>query len=193
MLRACWNITFQGAQDPTEFVSQLAQFSTVEQLTQSNTTLTTMSNSLRGMALGQYTALIKQTITTAPSNTVTVPASGPVSETMTFNITNSALTSPHVTLTNASGTVVASLPVSGATGTVAFDGTDGNGNSLPAGSYTAALIGTASGATAGATSSAGTLTTTGIVTGVAQGTGGSWNLQLQDGQSVSASAVSSST
>lgn len=112
---------------------------------------------------------------------------------MTFNITNSALTSPHVTLTNASGTVVASLPVSGATGTVAFDGTDGNGNSLPAGSYTAALIGTVSGATAGATSSAGTLTTTGIVTGVAQGSGGSWNLQLQDGQSVSASAVSSST
>ena len=174
--------------DPTQFVTQLAQFSTVEQLTQSNTTLTSMSQSLSGMALGQYSSLINQTVT-APASTVSVPASGSVSENMTFTITNNALTNPHVTLTNAAGTVVASLPVSGASGTVTFDGTDGNGNTLPAGNYTAALVGMTSGASGATTSSAGTLTTTGVVTSVSQGSGGAWNLQLQDGQGVSASTV----
>src|ERR1700759_3303951 len=43
--------------DPTQFVAQLAQFSTVEQLTKSNTTLDTISQSLSGMALGQYSGM----------------------------------------------------------------------------------------------------------------------------------------
>ena len=39
--------------DPTQFVAQLAQFSTVEQLVQGNTKLDTISQSLSGLALGQ--------------------------------------------------------------------------------------------------------------------------------------------
>src|SRR4051812_38560800 len=49
--------------DPTQFVAQLAQFSTVEQLTRSNTTLDTIAQSLSGMALGQYAGIIGQTVT----------------------------------------------------------------------------------------------------------------------------------
>ena len=60
--------------DPTQFVSQLAQFSTVEQLTQSNTTLDTISSSLSGLALGQYSSMVNQTVTSNAS-AVDVPAS----------------------------------------------------------------------------------------------------------------------
>jgi flagellar basal-body rod modification protein FlgD len=176
--------------DPTQFVTQLAQFSTVEQLTQSNTTLTSISQSLGGLAIGQYSSLLNHTVS-APSSTISVPASGSVTENMTFNVTNNSLANPHVSITNSSGTVVGSLPLTSTSGTVTFNGTDGNGNALPAGSYTVALVGTAAGTSGGQTSSAGTLTTTGIVTGVTQQSGGGWDLQLQDGQSVTASAVTS--
>jgi flagellar basal-body rod modification protein FlgD len=176
--------------DPTQFVAQLAQFSTVEQLTQSNTTLTSISTSLNGLALGQYSALINHSVS-APSTSVTIPPSGSISTPMTFNITDSSLTNPYVAVTDAAGTLVGSLPVSGTNGTVTFDGTDGHGNTLPAGQYTVALVGTAGGAAPGATSSAGTLSITGVVTGVAQGANGAWNLQLQNGQTVAANTVTS--
>jgi flagellar basal-body rod modification protein FlgD len=176
--------------DPTQFVTQLAQFSTVEQLTQSNTTLTSISSSLNGMALGQYSGLINNTVTATPS-TLTVPTSGSVSVPLTYNITNAALTNPYIAVTNASGNLVASLPVSGTTGSVTFDGTDGQGNTLPAGQYSVALVGTPAGQTSGSTSSAGTLTTTDVVASVTQGATGSWNLQLQNGQTVAANGVTS--
>ena len=176
--------------DPTQFVAQLAQFSSVEQLTQSNATLTSISSALGGLSLGQYSGLINRSVT-APAGTVTVPGSGSVSAKLTFNITDKSLNNPHVAVTNASGSVVASLPVNGVSGTVTFDGTDGKGNNLPAGDYTVALVGTAAGATGGTSASAGTLTTTNVVTGVSQASGGSWNLQLQDGETVSASTITS--
>jgi flagellar basal-body rod modification protein FlgD len=178
--------------DPTQFVAQLAQFSTVEQLTQSNTTLTSISSSLNGVALGQYSALINHSII-GPAAGVTVPASGPVSTQMTFTITDPSLTRPYVAVTNDSGTLVTTLPVSGATGTVTFDGTDGRGNALPPGQYSVALVGTATGAAAGTTSSAGTLTTTGIVANVTQGANGTWNLELQNGQILAANSVMSAS
>jgi flagellar basal-body rod modification protein FlgD len=175
--------------DPTQFVTQLAQFSTVEQLTQSNTTLTSISSSLSGMALGQYSALINHTVS-APVTSVTVPASGSVSVPMTYNVTNTSVSNPYVAITNSSGALVASLPISGTSGSITFNGTDSNGNNLPAGSYTIALVGTAAGQAAGTTSSAGTLTTTGEVTSVDQGASGAWNLQLDNGQVVAANTVS---
>jgi flagellar basal-body rod modification protein FlgD len=176
--------------DPTQFVAQLAQFSTVEQLTQSNTTLTSISTSLNGLALGQYSALINHTVS-APSTSITIPSSGSVSTPMSFNITNGALTHPYVAVTDTKGTLVAALPVSGITGTVTFDGTDGYGNTLPAGQYNVALVGSEAGAPAGTTASAGTLTTSGVVTNVAQGASGVWNLQLDNGQIVAANTVTS--
>jgi flagellar basal-body rod modification protein FlgD len=176
--------------DPTQFVAQLAQFSTVEQLVQSNTSLTGISQSLSGLALGQYSALIKHTVT-ATATTVTAPTSG-TPQTLSYNVSASGLTNVHVQITNASGTVVNSLAVNGTTGSIAFNGLDGSGNQLPAGQYNVALVGTSTApATVGQSQSAGTLTSTGTVASVQQGTGGDWELQLTDGRLVSAASVTS--
>lgn len=176
--------------DPTQFVAQLAQFSTVEQLVQSNTTLTGMSQDLSGLAMGQYSAMINHTVT-ASATTVTAPISG-TPESLSYNVSTSGLTNVNVQITNASGTVVNSLPVTGTSGTVSFTGLDGNGNQLPAGQYNVALVGTSTATgTVGQSESAGTLTTSGTVASVQQGTGGVWQLQLTNGSVVSASSVTS--
>jgi flagellar basal-body rod modification protein FlgD len=169
--------------DPTQFVSQLAQFSTVEQLTQSNSTLGNISQGVTGLGLGQYVGLINQPIS-ATTSTLTIPTSGAPAA-MTFNVTGTGLSKVNVAITNANGTLVDSIPVTGTSGTVAFNGTDSHGNALPAGQYGVALVGTGSTGQA----SAGTITTAGTVAAVTQGTNGTWQLQLKDGRTVAASAV----
>jgi flagellar basal-body rod modification protein FlgD len=173
--------------DPTQFVAQLAQFSTVEQLVQSNTTLNTISQGLSGLTLGQYAGLINHSVT-ASATTVTAPVSS-TPQNLAYNVTTAGLTNVNVQVTNSSGTVVRSLPVSGTSGTVTFDGTDGQGNQLPAGQYNVALIGTSTTSGSTAQTSAGTLTSNGTVSSVQQGTGGVWQLQLADGRLVNASSV----
>ena len=176
--------------DPTQFVAQLAQFSTVEQLVQGNTTLTGISQSLSGLALGQYSGLIKHTVN-ATATTVTAPTSG-TPQNLSYNVSATGINNVRVQITNSAGTVVNSLAVTGTSGTVAFNGTDGNGNQLPAGQYNVALVGTSTApATVGQVQSAGTLTTSGTVASVQQGTSGDWQLQLTDGRLVSASSVTS--
>jgi len=173
--------------DPTQFVAQLAQFSTVEQLTQSNTTLNTISSSLSGLTLGQYSGMINKTVTAAVT-TGTVPASGSVSQSMDFNVTTAGLSNVNLQVTNSAGAVVSSTPVSGTSGSVAFNGTASNGQSLGAGQYNLALVGTS---TSGAVTSAGTLTESGVVNSVMQGTNATWELVLANGNIVNASAVTS--
>ena len=173
--------------DPTQFVAQLAQFSTVEQLVQGNTTLNTMNQTLSTLALGQYSGMINHTVN-ASVTSLTVPASGSMSSNMQFTVTAPTLKNVHVAVTNAQGAVVASLPLSGSSGSVTFDGTNGNGQKLVAGQYTVAVVGTDS---TGATQQAGTLSMSGSVAGVVQGSAGSWQLQLQDGRTVDASSVTS--
>ncbi|HSZ88179.1 MAG TPA: flagellar hook capping FlgD N-terminal domain-containing protein [Acetobacteraceae bacterium] len=170
--------------DPTQFVSQLAQFSTVEQLVQSNTKLDTISQTLSGLALGQYSGLINHTVSAAATS-ITVPTSGTQSQ-MAFNVTAANLSGVHVQITDASGNPVRSIPVSGSTGAVAFDGLSDSGQPLPAGQYGVSLVGMTS---QGTSQSAGTLTTTGTVSGVLQGSNGGWLLQFNDGRTVDASTV----
>ena len=119
--------------DPTQFVSQLAQFSTVEQLVQSNTKLDTISQTLSGLALGQYSGLINHTVS-ASTTSITVPTSGSQSQ-MAFNVTAANLSGVHVQIADASGNPVRSIPVTGSTGAVAFDGLSDSGQPLPAGQY----------------------------------------------------------
>jgi len=173
--------------DPTQFVAQLAQFSTVEQLVQGNTTLNTISQSLSSsQALGQYANMIGDTVT-ATATSISVPTSGSPSP-MTYNVTTPSLSNIHAQITNSSGTVVRTLSVTGTSGTLQFDGLDSSGNALPAGVYGVSLVGTATG---GVTQSAGTLSSTGTVSGVTQGSAGTWQLQLQDGRTVDATSVTS--
>lgn len=174
--------------DPTQFVAQLAQFSTVEQLVQSNSTLTNISQNLSGLALGQYSGMINHTVT-ATATSVTAPITGD-GQTLSYNVSAGNVANVRVQITNAAGTVVNSLPVTGTSGTVTFNGLDSKGNQLPAGQYSVALVGisTASGTT-GQSVSAGTLTSSGTVASVQQGGDGSWELQLTDGRLVSAASV----
>jgi flagellar basal-body rod modification protein FlgD len=176
--------------DPTQFVAQLAQFSTVEQLVQGNTTLTSISQGLSGLSLGQYAGLINHSVT-ANATTVTAPATSGTPQNLTYNVTATGLTRVSVQVTNSSGAVVRSLPVTGTSGSIAFDGMDGKGNQLPSGQYNVALVGTSvAPATVGQSQPAGSLTSSGTVTSVQQGTGGTWQLQLADGRLVNASSVS---
>jgi flagellar basal-body rod modification protein FlgD len=174
--------------DPTQFVSQLAQFSTVEQLVQSNTTLNNISQSLSGLALGQYAGLINHTVSASMSS-ITVPVTGNSGQ-MAYNVTNASLSNINIRVTDASGNVVRSIPLTSTSGTFAFDGTNGAGQPLPAGTYGISLVGTSS---QGASQSAGTLSTTGTVTSVTQGSDGSWQLQFKNGSSVNATTVNSVT
>jgi len=175
--------------DPTQFVAQLAQFSTVEQLVQGNTTLTSISQNLSGLSLGQYAGLINHTVTAA-ATTVTAPVTTP--QNLTYNVTAAGLKNVKVQVTNASGTVVNSLPVTGSSGVVAFNGLDSNGNQLPSGQYTVALVGTSTTVgSMGQSQTAGTLSSSGTVANVQQASGGAWQLQLTDGRLVSASSVTS--
>jgi flagellar basal-body rod modification protein FlgD len=175
--------------DPTQFVAQLAQFSTVEQLVQSNTTLSTIAQDQSGLALGQYTGMINHTVT-ASTTMVTVPASSGTPENLTYNVTGSGLTNVNIQVTNSSGTVVTSLPVTGGSGTIPFTGQDSKGNQLPSGQYSIALVGTSTASgTTGQTQSAGTLSSTGTVASVQQATNGGWQLQLSDGRLVTATSV----
>jgi flagellar basal-body rod modification protein FlgD len=174
--------------DPTQFVAQLAQFSTVEQLVQGNTTLTSISQGLSGLSLGQYAGLINHTVT-ATATTVTAPTSG-TPQNLNYSVSASNLANVSVQVTNSSGTVVNSFPVTGGSGTVTFNGLDSQGNQLPSGQYSVALVGTSTTAgTLGQSQSAGTLTSSGTVASVQQGTGGAWQLQLTDGRLVSAASV----
>ena len=90
--------------DPTQFVSQLAQFSTVEQLTQSNSTLNNISSGVTSLGLGQYVGLINQPIS-ATMTSLTIPTSGSPAA-MTFNVTTTGLSNVNVAITNANGTLV---------------------------------------------------------------------------------------
>jgi flagellar basal-body rod modification protein FlgD len=173
--------------DPTQFVAQLAQFSTVEQLTQSNKTLVAISQSLSGLALGQYAGMVNQTVT-SNATAVSVPASGSVSAPIQFSVTSQSLRNVQVQVTNAAGTIVNTIPISGSTGKITFDGVDRQGKVLPAGEYDLSLIGTGPG---GKSQPAGTLSMTGQVTGVVQGAGGGWQLELQNGLSIDASTLTS--
>jgi flagellar basal-body rod modification protein FlgD len=175
--------------DPTQFVAQLAQFSTVEQLVQGNTTLTGISQDITGLSLGQYAGLINHTVT-ATASTVTTPVSSSTPQNLNYQVTASGLSKVTIDITNSSGTVVRAIPVTSTTGNITWDGNDGNGNPLPAGQYSVSLVGTSTSAsTLGQEQSAGTLTTSGTVASVAQSSTGTWQLQLTNGQTVTASSV----
>jgi flagellar basal-body rod modification protein FlgD len=176
--------------DPTQFVAELAQFSSVEQQVQANTTLNTISQALGAGSLGQAASLLGHQVN-APATSYVVPSSGDTSTSkLQFAVTNSSLSNIHLAVTNSSNSVVATVPVTGANGTVSFNGEDSNGNDLGAGTYGLALVGTDS---TGAQQTAGTLATSGTVQQVLQGSStsgsGTWQLQLDNGSVVNSSNV----
>jgi len=147
--------------DDTQFVAQLAQFSSVEQMTNMNDT---MNQLLVAQASANQTAtaqLVGKSVQ-VNSNTVTLGTTTPVVLSGTLS---GAAANVTATIVNAAGQTVRTINEgAGASGawTGSWDGKDASGNSLPAGTYTVNLTATDSSGNAVTATS----TSSGIVTGV---------------------------
>jgi len=161
-------LQYQNPLDPMndqEFVAQMAQFSSLEQLENMNTTLT--QNAQYNMLLSQTinntmaTSLIGRTVT-ADTNAVGISGGGGTS--VTFNAASFALNGT-ITISDSNGNVVRTLTVNNlpaGNNSVKWDGKDDKGNQVPDGSYTYSVSLTD---TSGASVTASTFTT-GTVAGV---------------------------
>ncbi|MFC7557066.1 flagellar hook assembly protein FlgD [Pseudoroseomonas wenyumeiae] len=121
--------------DPTQFVAQLAQFSQVEQQTKSNTLLQSILEQVSGAgSLSQNAALIGKSVQTSVSN-ITLPASGNAAA-VTVNISSaSTLKNLRIEVLDSAGNVARSVLAAKGETTFTFDGKDGNGARMAAGSY----------------------------------------------------------
>jgi flagellar basal-body rod modification protein FlgD len=148
-------------QDPTQFLSQLAQMTQVEQAYNTNTALQnliTAQNSAMGMnAVSFVGGTVK-----AKGNAIAFDGTAPAS--IQFNLP-AATTATSVTIRDAAGRVVRTVnigPEAAGDITCTWDGRDNSGNLVPAGAYSYAVSNTAaSGSTVTATTY-----TTGRVDGV---------------------------
>ena len=119
--------------DAAQFVSQLAQFSQVEQAVQSNETLAEVLTELRATSERIDLTFLGRTVEAA-SDRFRLPASGPA--TLDYEVEGDAA-GVVATITDASGTIVRQIPGETAAGrrTLTWDGIGANGDRLPEGSY----------------------------------------------------------
>jgi flagellar basal-body rod modification protein FlgD len=121
--------------DGTTFVTQLAQFSQVEQSVNQTTTLGNISTQLQSLTNSNASGLVGKTVTVS---TGTVQwGSGSISAPVTGTIAAQAA-SATATITDSSGNVVRTYNLgASAPGTIGinWDGKDASGTSQPAGSY----------------------------------------------------------
>ena len=148
---------FQDPMNPmegTEFASQLAQFTQVEELQNMNSKLDASNESNQLLALSVNNTLATTLIgkqVKAVDDSLTFDGSHDV----TINYTLPSLTAPvKIEITNSSGTVIRTIQLpNGAQGdnSETWDGRDGRGNKVPSGTYTVSITGTntAGGATTG--------------------------------------------
>jgi len=122
-------------QENSEFVAQLAQFSSLEAAMGTNTRLDTLATQNQGMANTEVVGLVGK-IATVKGSLVTATGSGtavPVGFTL-----GAETASTTVSIQNASGKVIRTIPVGPhAPGLVKvnWDGRDDQGNIMPAGTY----------------------------------------------------------
>jgi flagellar basal-body rod modification protein FlgD len=122
------------AQDPNAMISQMAQFSALEQQTSTNSLLTGMQNQFYALFQNQSANLIGKNVQVTSSSMDL--ASGKAS--IGVNLP-SAASKVSIAIQNAAGQTVKTLnPGAMAAGNqvVAWDGKDAAGNQLPDGSYT---------------------------------------------------------
>lgn len=128
-------------QDNSQFAAQLAQFSSLEQLTNINTTLTnqTQASSILTQSITNSAAagLIGKTIK-ATTNVVSFDGQNPAK--LGYNLVSSAV-SATVQIRDASGSLVRTLKGSPNQGdnTISWDGKNDNGATMNSGNYTIAV------------------------------------------------------
>jgi flagellar basal-body rod modification protein FlgD len=169
--------------DSSQMTSQLAQISTVQGISQLNTSLSSLSTQLSAGQQSQAANLIGSTVL-APGSSISV-ASGKAS---TFGVTlASAVSDLKINVTNSAGTIVNTIDLGKqAAGTVPVGWTpvDSSGNTLADGTYTISATGTVNGQPATAT----TLTGATVESVVTQSTGGA-GLVLSNGSTVGLTSV----
>lgn len=127
----------------TEFVTQLAQFSSVEQAVSQTTKLDTLSAQLRGIAANEAVSLIGKEVTVR-GQTLTYDGSSPA----TANIgLSAAAANVKVTITGPNGEVIRTINVGAAPQgplKISWDGRDDNGKLVqPGSSYVFSVSATA--------------------------------------------------
>lgn len=120
--------------DPTQFLGQLAQFSTVTGIQNMQTSISSLSDALRGSQVLSGTSLVGHAVLAA-GNTAALGASG--------NVVGAAAipagaSQAAIIVTDASGQQVAQIPLSTQQGEANFnwDGTNGLGERVAPGTYT---------------------------------------------------------
>jgi flagellar basal-body rod modification protein FlgD len=131
--------------DPSEFLGQLAQFSTVSGIQNMQDSISSLSNALRGSQVLNGTTLVGHAVLAA-GNEAALGDTGSVFGATTIPAGASDAT---VLVTDATGQQVARIPVSTQQGEADFtwDGTNGLGERVPAGTYHFAAVANVGGKT----------------------------------------------
>jgi flagellar basal-body rod modification protein FlgD len=120
-------------QSATDMVAQLAQMSGVEQQTQTNTELTQLLAAQSSTSNASLSSLVgRQCNANIGAINVTNPSQIPPIEVSSTG----AMTGASISVTNAAGQTVRTIPIPSGGGAIAWDGKDAAGNTLPAGAYT---------------------------------------------------------
>jgi len=129
--------------DPSEFLGQLAQFSTVTGIESMNGSLTGLSDSLRSSQLLTGANLVGHEIL-AESSTANLAAGGTVSGAVEIP---EGVNSVQITVRDSSGQLVRAFPLDPNEGMVGFtwDGTTASGEQVPAGTYEFEIVATSGG------------------------------------------------
>ena len=135
--------------DSTQFLSQLAQLSTVTGISQMNSTMSTLSSSLLSSQALTSSQLVGHSVLTSATS-ASYGGSQPISGVVQVPAGANSVT---VAITDASGAVVRHLAIGTNTGAQAFswDGTTDNGSAAPAGNYSVSATAAVGGATQAAT------------------------------------------
>lgn len=123
--------------DTTQFTNQLVGFSQLEQQIQTNTSLNSLVSASSQTSIGNDIGYLGHTVTASGTN-FTLDGSDPT--TLTYSLPSTAATAT-LTVTNSSGTTVATQQVATASGlhSLSFDGSANGGTALPAGTYSYAI------------------------------------------------------
>jgi flagellar basal-body rod modification protein FlgD len=120
-------------QDGADMVAQLAQFSSVEQETQTNTNLANLTATESSTANASLSSLVGRTCD-AGLGSFTVTDSTKIPP---IDVSSSgAISGASVVVTDGNGKQVASIPIPSGGGTVQWNGKDSSGVAVPPGNYT---------------------------------------------------------
>ncbi len=146
--------------DSSQFTSQLAQFSSLEQQLQTNANLSSLLTAQQSAAFNSAINYIGHTVQATGDSFTTTGGSNSIP--LAFSLSGTAA-SAQVAIVNAAGSTVNTLTLqnpSSGLNTLSFNGEDSNGNVLPAGTYTYSVTATDSSgqAVAATTYQSGTVT-----------------------------------